>query len=133
MRAVGQDCAVTVEIGGLQDGTPNYSAPIDMTYLYKRGNIDEGAVEADVSSLGDDVERTRVKRARGKVVQCDFQIDSTVGTRFKDLIGYYGRITFTPFSGLAVTEQIAGVITGRRWESPDDEQIETLTIKGGAD
>lgn len=132
MRSVGQDCTVTVEQGGLQDGTPNYAAAVDLTTWFKRANVDEKAVEADVSSLGDDVERIRVKRT-GVTIQADFQVDSTVGPRFKGKTGNYARITFTPFSGLAVTEVYEGVIVGRRWEVPDDEQIESLTIRVGAD
>lgn len=129
-RCIGQDCAIQISDGGVQDGVPTYGSATVLKSLARRVMIDDTLVTEDVSSLGD----TRVKK-RGKRGESRIEIELFIADAgaYTATIGNYTKVEFKTLSSLDAYSTFTGILTGNRIEAPDGAQIQTLTIECDAD
>ena len=127
---IGENCVVTVAVGGYQDGTPSAFTAETYTCIARSVRFSTSVNSVDVSALCDAQNKAQVTKANGSV-EVEFLVDSVVGPIFYGKDGYYCQIVVTPGSLTAKT--FVGVVTATGLSVANEEAVtESATVTLGA-
>ena len=130
-KLAGQNAAVQITDGGLQDGSPTTGGTaIPLMGLLRNAEKTLTANTADAAALGDSVDIIQVLRV-GREVTLELFVPDT-GAQFETLIGHYVTVGIKDLASLAGYASADGVVTGYTHSYPDGMQTEKLTIRGAA-
>lgn len=133
---IDRDCEVKVQLGGVQDGAPNWGTEITITGIARRVEGGTEAEQLDVSGIGDGFRFTRAGKR-----QFRFRVQQLVGSTgyaYRDaqgveLVGNYIRLLIKPSSALQAAHQYEGVITRCNGTiSHNEVQFEEIEFVGPA-
>lgn len=124
---IGQDIAIQYTLGALANGQAiTFGAASSVKAIAKRVEIDEEALESDVSALGDGLEINRFRRVRAKV-RLTMQANNT-GRLFYGYTGYAIKVENKILSSLATFETFVGGIKTVSTTEEDGENLEVIEV-----
>jgi hypothetical protein len=117
-------------LGGVVTGQPiSFNAAVSQLSIAKSIEMDESAIDADVTSLGDRLERTRYKRSAA-TVRLKLQV-SDAGPQFASCSGMALRVDVKEVSSMIYNRAYVGMIMRANETIEDGETIETVELKVG--
>jgi hypothetical protein len=131
-KLIGQDCLVQTRLGGFVSGQPiSFNTAVPQLWLAKSIELDELAIDADVTSLGDPLEKNRCKR-RSATVRLKLQV-SDAGPQFASCTGFALMVEIKEVSSMILERAYVGMIARASETIEDGETIETVEVKVGID
>jgi hypothetical protein len=129
-RLIGQDCLVATSLGGVVNGQPvSFNAAQSQKWLAKSIELDESAIDGDVTSLGDGLEKSRYKRSAA-TVRLKLQVSDS-GPQFASCAGLAIRVDVQEVSSMVQHRVYVGMILRSNETIEDGETIETIEVKMG--
>jgi hypothetical protein len=136
MNLIGRQFRCTVEIGNSAfegEAASGFATAVNLTQMgqsrFRSASVQSEIETTDVSGAGDEDVRERF-HSRRRRLRVTAMVNED-GWLFEPYVGYYVRITLTPYSPLGTYRQYVGVILSAEPSSGNnvgDEQTEEVTI-----
>jgi len=130
-RLVGQDCSVTLNIGGTWDGTPNWEGANSVKALARSVRLSDTVSVHEVgTALGDTTRKIRPQRASYRCELELFVLNSGIVAIDE---GEYASVVFNELSGLGANHTYTGLVTEVTLDVPDGPTIQRIVIECNAE
>lgn len=129
-RTVGQDCSVTLNIGGAWDGTPNWEGANSVKSLARSVRLQDTVSVHEMAGLGDMTRKIRPQRAS---YRCELELYVDSGGVIAIDEGEFASVVVNEVSGLGTNHTYTGIVTEVSLDVPDAPQIQRIVIEGNAE